>query len=95
MDHNVLQTNSGAEAVFQTMVWNPAALQDELSAPRKTLIKVGWCSIPLCLKGSWWVVVCTSAEVIANCVAQMWAFKYDRTTKWWLHCTSAVSKWLA
>ena len=69
MDHHVIQTNSGAEAVFRIMVWSPATLKEKLSAPRETLIKAGiaWWVVP-----SWWVVVCTSAQV-ANCVAQMGA----------------------
>ena len=69
MDHHVIQTNSGAEAVFWTMVWNLATFKEELSALRETLIKAGGHSrvVP-----SWLVVACTSAEH-ANCVAQMGA----------------------
>ena len=69
VDHRVIKTKSGAE------VWCPATLKEELSAPRKTLIKKSWCNIPLCLMvvPSWWVTFSTSAEVIANCVAQMGA----------------------
>ena len=67
MDHHVIQTNSGAEAVFWTMVWNPVTFKEELSALRETLIKAGRHSRVL---PTWLVVVCTSAEH-ANCVAQM------------------------
>ena len=43
----------------------------------------------------WWVVVCTSAEVTMNCVAQNGSFKHGRSTEWCLLCTSPVSEWLA
>ena len=39
VDHHVIQTNNVAEAVFQTMVWSPATLKEELPAPSETLIK--------------------------------------------------------
>ena len=41
VDHLVIQTNSGAEAVFRTMVGSPATFKEELSAPREALIKAG------------------------------------------------------
>ena len=50
-DHCVVQTNSWAEAVFQTTVKSPATFKENLSALRETLIKAGWCNITLCLMG--------------------------------------------
>ena len=75
MGHRMIQTNSWDEAVFWTIVRSPATFKEEHSAPRETLIKAGWCNIPLCLMGGDLMVrvVCTSAEVIANCAAQMGA----------------------
>ena len=52
VNQGVIQTNSGAEAVFRTMVSSPATFKEDLSAPRYTLIKAGWCNIPLWLMGS-------------------------------------------
>ena len=37
----MIQTNSGAEAVFSTMVLSPATFKEELSTPSETLIKAG------------------------------------------------------
>ena len=37
----MIETNSGDEAVFSTMVWSPATFKEELSAPSGTLIKAG------------------------------------------------------
>ena len=73
MDHRVIQTSSWADAVFRTKVRSPATFKEEMPAPKETLIKAGWCNIPFYLIGvsSCLVVVCTSAEVIANRVAQM------------------------
>ena len=71
----MIQRSSWAEAGFRITVRSPATLKEELSTPSETLIKADWCNIPLCLMGSAWLVsaVCTSAEVIANFVAQMGA----------------------
>ena len=91
VDHRVIKTKSGAE------VWCPATLKEELSAPRKTLINKSWCNIPLCLMvvPSWWVTFQYKRRSNCELRSSNGSFKYGRTTKWRLHCTSAVSKWLA
>ena len=48
VDYHVIQTNNGAEALFRS----PGTFKEELLAPRKMLIKAGWCNILLCLLGS-------------------------------------------
>ena len=73
MNHRVIQTNSGDGTVFWTMLWSPATFKEELPAHRETLKEVGatsrcaWWVVP-----SWWVAVCTSAE-IAYCAVQLGA----------------------
>ena len=71
MDHCVIQTNSWAEAVFQTTVRHPATFKGELSAPWEILIKAGWCNILLCLVGSAWLASGCLYEHRSNCIAQM------------------------
>ena len=75
MDPRVIQTNSWTEGVFRTTVRSPATFKEQLPAPGKPwqkhvaeTFRCGLWVVP-----SWWVVVCTSAEVIANCVAQIGA----------------------
>ena len=81
-DHCVIQTNSWAEAVFRTMVRSPATFKEQLSAPRETLITVGWCNIPLCLVGSTQLVSGCLYKCRSNCRlhSSNGSFKYGRTT---------------
>ena len=80
MDHRVIQTTGGAETVFRTMMWSPATFKDELSAPRKTLIKSGWCNIQLCLVGSALLMSGCLYESRSNCknIHMVTLYKYNQ-----------------
>ena len=74
MDRHVIQKKREAEAVFRTMVWNPVAFKEELSAPREILINSQRKQfVPVWVVPSRWVAVFMSAEVVANYVPQMGA----------------------
>ena len=52
---------------------SPATSREEVPVPRETLIKVGWCNIPLYLVGSAQLVSGCLYERSSNCVAQIGA----------------------
>ena len=75
--------------------WWEALQPSRKKPPRETLITAVWCIILLCLVGS----ICLVSGCLYKCRSKFelcssnGSFKYNRTIKWWLHCTSAVSEW--
>ena len=57
--------------MFQTTVGSPVIIKEELLASRETLIKAGYCNIPLCLVGSTWLMSGGLKERSSNWTAQM------------------------